>query len=126
MMRKIRIVLSLVIVMALLGIAGCSSDPAGTQETAAPSQEQSATPAATDTASDKTFTLDDLKTYDGQNGNPAYIAVDGVVYDVTNASGWKEGKHKGNTAGNDLTDAIANAPHGTGVLDNLPVVGKLE
>ena len=125
-MKKIRLIISALIVMTLLAMAGCSGNNAATQETAAPSQEQSATPAATETASEKTFTLEELKTYDGQNGNPAYIAVDGVVYDVTDAGGWKDGKHKGKTAGTDLTDAIASAPHCTGVLDNLPIVGKLE
>ena len=34
---------------------------------------------------EKTFTLAQLAQYDGQNGQPAYVAVDGVVYDVTNS-----------------------------------------
>ena len=33
---------------------------------------------------EKIFTLDELKNYDGKEGRKAYIAVDGVVYDVTN------------------------------------------
>ena len=75
----------------------------------------------------QTFTLEELKTYDGQNGNPAYVAVDGVVYDVTNAEGWNDGKHKdGIAAGQDLTDELAKSPHGAKVLEDLPVVGKLE
>ncbi|MBP1755225.1 MAG: Cytochrome b5-like Heme/Steroid binding domain protein [Firmicutes bacterium] len=75
----------------------------------------------------KTFTIDELKTYDGQNGNPAYVAVDGIVYDVTDADGWNNGKHKnGIVAGVDLTSKLAESPHGAKVLNDLPVVGKLE
>ncbi len=31
----------------------------------------------------KTFTREELKKYDGQNGNPAYVAINNRVYDVT-------------------------------------------
>ena len=74
----------------------------------------------------KVFTLDDLKKYDGQNGNPAYVAVNGTVYDVTNANRWKNGKHmQGVVAGVDLTNEMANSPHGNSVLKDLPIVGTL-
>ncbi len=36
----------------------------------------------------KTFTLEELKQFNGQNGQPAYVAVDGVVYDVSNVGPW--------------------------------------
>jgi len=75
----------------------------------------------------QTFTVDDLKTYDGQNGNAAYVAVDGTVYDVTNAKRWKNGKHEnGIVAGVDLTSALPDSPHGDKVLKDLPVVGILK
>lgn len=68
----------------------------------------------------------DLSKYNGQNGNPAYVAVKGVVYDVTNSPAWSGGKHHGNLAGTDVTDALYNkSPHGDRVLAKLPVVGKL-
>lgn len=72
----------------------------------------------------KTFTKTELKQFDGQNGHPAYIAVNGMVYDVTNVAAWKGGKHKGYKAGQDLTEAIKNSPHSVKVLAGLPVVGK--
>lgn len=52
------------------------------------------------------FTLEELKKYNGKNGNPAYIAVNGKVYDVTNNSHWKNGEHHGYEAGNDLTEPL--------------------
>jgi predicted heme/steroid binding protein len=56
-------------------------------------------------------TVEQLKKFDGKNGNPAYVAVDGVVYDVTAIPAWKNGEHKrGLKAGNDLTADFAAAP----------------
>lgn len=47
---------------------------------------------------EKIFTEEELGKYDGQNGNPAYVAIDGVVYDVTDVSAWNGGVHHGNKA----------------------------
>ena len=96
--------------------------------TAAPTATPTATPVSTPSAVNGTLelTLEQLKQYNGTNGNPIYIAVDGVIYDVTNDRHWKSGSHQGYSGGKDLTDAIMDkAPHGTNVLDGVPVVGKL-
>ena len=74
---------------------------------------------------EKIFTLEELKNYDGKEGRKAYIAVDGVVYDVTNVAAWQDGTHHGNNAGNDVSDRIVKAPHGKSTLEKLGVVGKL-
>lgn len=74
-------------------------------------------------------TLEELAKYNGQDGNPAYVAVDGTIYDVTDSPKWSKGKHrsvKGVEAGNDLTEKIKSlSPHGTGILEDYPIVGKL-
>ncbi|MGL5354376.1 MAG: cytochrome b5 domain-containing protein [Clostridium sp.] len=76
---------------------------------------------------EKTFTVDELAKYNGKNGNPAYVAVSGVVYDVSGVDEWSNGNHKkGITAGKDLTDEIAKAPHKLKVLDEIPMVGILK
>ena len=60
----------------------------------------------------KTFTREELKKYDGQNGNPAYVAINNRVYDVTHIPAWQDGTHHGNKAGLDLTDVLFNySPH---------------
>ena len=64
---------------------------------------------------EKIFTEKELGKYDGQNGNPAYVAIDGVVYDV----------HHGNKAGQNFSEIIKRSPHGKKVLDKLEKVGKL-
>lgn len=73
---------------------------------------------------DKEFTKEELAKFDGQNGNAAYVAIDGDVYDVTNVPAWNEGKHHGNTAGKDLSEIIIHAPHKKSVLAKLTKVGK--
>lgn len=72
----------------------------------------------------KTFTAEELAKYNGQNGAPAYVAVDGNVYDVSNVATWRNGKHHGNLAGHDVSAAIRRSLHMKKVLDGLPVVGK--
>ncbi|MCH4009713.1 cytochrome b5 domain-containing protein [Companilactobacillus sp.] len=74
---------------------------------------------------DKEFTVADLKKFDGTNGNPAYVAIDDIVYDVTDVDPWAGGKHHGNTAGNNLSEAIMKSPHKKSVLAKLNEVGKL-
>ena len=102
-------------------LSGCG---AGTNT--APDPNTDAADTAKTTGELKSFTREELKKYNGQNGNPAYVAVDGKVYDVTNVGPWKGGKHNGNEAGNDLTEVIkTKSPHGVKVLEKVPVVGEL-
>ena len=73
------------------------------------------------------LTTEELSKYDGQDGKSAYIAVDGVIYDVTNVEFWNGGSHNGYAAGLDLTEEIKNvSPHGVVKLQGLPVIGKLK
>lgn len=74
---------------------------------------------------EKTFTVAELSQFDGTNGQPAYVAIDGTVYDVSNVPAWADGQHHGNVAGKNLSAAILKSPHGKGVLKKLPVMGTL-
>jgi len=74
----------------------------------------------------KLFTRSELSKYDGKNGNPAYVAVDGVVYDVTNNAAWAAASHFGLSAGRDLTGAHASYHANQDVLSKLKVVGRLD
>lgn len=74
----------------------------------------------------KTFTKEELQQYNGQNGQPAYVAINNKVYDVTHIPAWQGGAHHGNKAGLDLTDILFQfSPHKDRVLEKLPVVGEL-
>ncbi len=73
------------------------------------------------------MTLAELARYDGRDGRPAYIAVNGTIYDVTASSRWEEGFHPpDHQAGKDLTEELSKAPHVRAVVERFPVVGTLE
>lgn len=72
------------------------------------------------------ITRNELSSYTGREGNPAYVAVNGVVYDVTNHPGWSLGTHFGLPAGKDLTAEFASCHTGQQwILRTLKPVGRL-
>ena len=75
----------------------------------------------------RTFTLEELALYNGQNGASAFIAFRGRVYDVTHSYHWRNGKHwVTHRAGTDLTAELKNAPHGEDMLSKFEMVGVLQ
>ncbi len=68
------------------------------------------------------FTLEDLSYYDGQEGRPAYVAVDGIVYD--NSEIFENGKHYSHLAGKDLSEEFFSY-HVLEEITKYPVVGRL-
>lgn len=73
----------------------------------------------------QSFTLEELLKYDGKGDNPAYIAVNGVVYDVTYEAAWGGATHMGLKAGQDLTSDFKSCHDNEDILKRLKVVGKL-
>lgn len=71
------------------------------------------------------FTLSELAQFDGAMGKPAYVAVNGIVYDVSSISNWSGGTHQGLTAGKDLSSQFKGC-HGDNRLAKLPKVGVLK
>jgi len=94
------------------------SDTVGSTSTVQSTTSQS----SSDESAVKTFTLAELAKYDGQNGNPAYLAVDGKIYDLTSV--FQNGKHYSHYAGKELTNAFYSY-HVKGALAKYPIVGEL-
>lgn len=128
-MKKIKnLSLILVLILSLGILAACGSNTTTTPPATPPATPPVTAPETPGTGEgDMEFTLEELAKYNGKDGNRAYVAVDGVVYDVTDVPPWKGGEHQGRvSAGNDLSDEIETmSPHGKKVLEDLPVVGKL-
>lgn len=72
------------------------------------------------------FSLDELSKYDGTNGKSAYVAVKGVVYDVSKEATWGGGIHFKLTAGKDLTSEFESCHGMLEVLSKLPIVGIIK
>jgi predicted heme/steroid binding protein len=95
------------------------------QKSASSSQEA----ASQKTSSEGKLSLAELSTKNGINGSECWVAVDGVVYDVTGNPQWQNGQHLPSEGkakcGEDLSDAINQSPHGRSVLNNLVRIGRL-
>ncbi len=77
--------------------------------------------------SERVFTEQELKKYNGERKMPVYIAYKGLVYDVTSSPHWHHGEHRNlHYAGIDLTDELADSPHGERVFRKFKVVGVLK
>jgi len=73
------------------------------------------------------MTKSELAKNDGRDGRPAYVAVNGTIYDVTASPLWSGGNHQdSHHAGHDLTEELKSAPHVRAVVERFPVVGRLE
>jgi predicted heme/steroid binding protein/uncharacterized membrane protein len=72
----------------------------------------------------KEFDAEELAGFNGEDGNPTYIAYDGKVYDVSESKLWRKGQHMNrHRSGDDLTSDMQAAPHDFNVLERFPQVG---
>lgn len=120
-MKKLySLIIMLVLLVAL--VVGCSSPAAEDPAVSSPLVEEGEVAGVEDLV----LTVEELALYNGQDGMPAYVAVDGVIYDVSDVEYWSGGTHNGFEAGKDLTNEIKNiSPHGVGKLEGVPIVGRL-
>lgn len=130
---RTRHVLLVAAVSTSLLLTACASTPTTSQSTAAGNTSEvtvttvaGTTGAAESTAGALELTLEELAQYNGQNGQPVFVAVDGVIYDFSDLAKWEGGEHNGQVAGKDLTQAIDElSPHGRSMLERAKIVGRL-
>ncbi len=73
------------------------------------------------------MTIEELARFDGHEGRAAYVAVNGIIYDLSSSQLWQAGQHQEkHQAGQDLTEELKSAPHLRTVVERFPVVGKIE
>ena len=148
-MNKKLMILAILLVAAI-ALVGCTpktpaatatpiAEPTATVEPvveATPEAKPEVTPEVAEAAADNAlkgrkadvlvdYTLEELSKFDGKEGRLSYVAVDGIVYDVSESKAWKDGEHSGFQAGKDLTEEIKKSPHGIEAMDNVIEVGKL-
>ena len=145
---KIRAILTMFILMLALTVSGCSpstdihseGDAMATEETVtsenmevSTTEEETPNEESMDESTEMSkddilpeMTLDELSKFNGDGGQPIYVAVDGIVYDVSHLEKWMTGKHMGqHDAGQDLSDAILKSPHGKKILERAIPVAEL-
>jgi len=112
-------IMVLLIILSFVGACGSTI----TQQTG---NDMEASSSGTDDTTVQTFTIDELSKFDGKDGNKAYIAIDGTVYDVTEIAQWGNRLHAGKfLAGKDYTEELKNAPHDIGKLADAIKIGTL-
>ncbi len=120
-----------ILTIALLFLlVGCSSDSGEKEMNTPDTSPETDTPITTEPLPTNPvemveLTLEELSMYNGTDMDEMYVAVDGVIYDVTSYEEWSSGSHQGVDAGTDATDAFAGSPHKDEFLADLPVVGSI-
>lgn len=115
----VSILFMLAMILSCLSLTACGGAPSS--GSAVPNAEQTST-----TGVEQVFTREELAAFDGLEDRNAYIAVDGVVYDVTAVFQWGSKLHAGKfQAGKDYSEEIKKAPHGVDKLLEAVRIGTL-
>lgn len=72
------------------------------------------------------YTVAQLALRNGQDKPQIWVAVDGVIYDVTESRLWRDGKHYEHWAGQDLSAELEDAPHSKSVFARFEKVGIIK
>ena len=126
MRRRLAPIAAALLILTGVVVTACGQGATDTSEPAT----TDVTGATTTAPGEQVFTVDDLARFDGMDGRAAYVAVDGVVYDVSDSRMWPEGKHSacglGAVAGRDLSEVLEKAPSNMrALIEQMPAVGRL-
>lgn len=74
----------------------------------------------------KIYTRFQLALRNGSDRDEIWVAYKGIIYEVTDSTLWRNGRHYEHFAGQDLTDELPDAPHTEAVFERMKKVGRLE
>ena len=114
-MSKAKIILGIVMVIVVAGVGILALTSFKLNESEDVQQ--------TITKADKIFTDETIKEYNGKNGNPAYVAINGVVYDISDKKLLRGSLRRDLRPGVDATRFAKRDPRTLAQIKDLPVVG---
>ncbi len=71
------------------------------------------------------YSRSQLALRNGQDREEIWVAYKGIIYEVTGSRHWRNGIHYLHWAGQDLTEELADAPHGDYVFKPMKMVGRV-
>jgi len=71
------------------------------------------------------YSKQQLALRNGQDKPEIWVALRGLIYDVTESRLWRNGKHYEHWAGQDLTEELKDSPHTETVFEKFLVIGIL-
>ncbi len=78
----------------------------------------------------RNITKAELAKENGKLGRSCWVAIDGIVYQISGFNLWKDGEHQTSDGqahcGLDLSKVIDKAPHGRSKLEQLDKIGYLK
>ncbi|MCR1899773.1 hypothetical protein NSA47_12370 [Irregularibacter muris] len=72
------------------------------------------------------YTLEELSQYNGKNEQPEYIAIDGVVYDVTHIAEWQDLLDTDVFSGQDISEMVEDESIRDSIIEKAHEVGILK
>ncbi|MGK7391358.1 MAG: cytochrome b5 domain-containing protein [Candidatus Cyclobacteriaceae bacterium M2_1C_046] len=72
------------------------------------------------------YTRSQLALRNGMEKEEVWVAYKGLIFDVSRSKLWRDGKHYEHWAGQDLTEELADSPHGERVFERFAPIGKLK
>lgn len=72
------------------------------------------------------YSRSQLALRNGQDREEVWVSYKGIIYDVSHSRLWREGRHYGQLAGQDLTDQFHRAPHTDRVFKKFKQIGILK
>jgi len=72
------------------------------------------------------YSAEELSQYNGKNNQPSYVALDDIIYDVSNLEEWNDMQEDNSLAGKDVSEIIKDSSIKELIIEEAPEVGILQ